>query len=253
MKTSAIPRPEHPNPQFERTAWINLNGTWSCELDHSRSGHDAGEMLHGGGDRHSRRLWLSKGFGQPIRFDIARFVKPGETHDLVLCVRDNTRSGVQPAGKQSPWHHSRGCHYTRVTGIWQTVWLEAVPTCGLRDLQIIPDLDGARLHLVPQYWATGPGHALHAVVRSNGAEVATVIRPQADGVPATIDILDPRPWAPGAPHLYDLDLTVLDVAGQAVDHVRSYAGLRKIHRRAVGRMVGPTCGRCTVTHPTATA
>jgi len=23
-----IPRPEHPNPQFQRDAWQNLNGTW---------------------------------------------------------------------------------------------------------------------------------------------------------------------------------------------------------------------------------
>ncbi len=295
---SNIPRPEHPEPQFERAAWINLNGTWSRELDHGRSGYDAGEVLRGGsGDRHSRRLWLSQGFAQPITvpfcpesvlsgvgytdfiemlwyhrrleipadwherillhfgavdyqcdvfidgvlagrhaggqcafaFDIARFVKPGGTHDLVLCVRDDTRGGVQPAGKQSPWHHSRGCHYTRVTGIWQTVWLEAVPTCGLRDLQIVPDLDGARLHLVPRYWAVAQGQALRVHLHSDGTEVATVTRPQADGVPVTVDIPDPRPWAPGAPHLYDLELEVLDPSGRAVDQVRSYAGLRKIH------------------------
>src|SRR5262245_1643861 len=25
---SDLPRPEHPNPQFQRDAWQNLNGTW---------------------------------------------------------------------------------------------------------------------------------------------------------------------------------------------------------------------------------
>ncbi|MHC4594408.1 MAG: hypothetical protein ACYS19_05610, partial [Planctomycetota bacterium] len=28
-----IPRPEHPRPQFQRDAWINLNGQWDFEVD----------------------------------------------------------------------------------------------------------------------------------------------------------------------------------------------------------------------------
>lgn len=35
-----IPRPEHPNPQFEREDWINLNGEWEFEIDHGVSGRD---------------------------------------------------------------------------------------------------------------------------------------------------------------------------------------------------------------------
>ena len=34
----AIPRPEHPNPQFVRDAWINLNGEWQFERDRALSG-----------------------------------------------------------------------------------------------------------------------------------------------------------------------------------------------------------------------
>ena len=33
-----IPRPEHPNPQFQRREWLNLNGKWSFEIDKSKSG-----------------------------------------------------------------------------------------------------------------------------------------------------------------------------------------------------------------------
>ncbi len=33
-----IPRPEYPNPQFERTSWENLNGKWEFEIDKSISG-----------------------------------------------------------------------------------------------------------------------------------------------------------------------------------------------------------------------
>ena len=32
-----IPRPEHPNPQFERENWVNLNGEWEFEFDYGNS------------------------------------------------------------------------------------------------------------------------------------------------------------------------------------------------------------------------
>ncbi len=35
-----IPRSEHPNPQFMREDWVNLNGIWDFEIDHSKSGMD---------------------------------------------------------------------------------------------------------------------------------------------------------------------------------------------------------------------
>ena len=36
----AIPRPEHPNPQFMRKNWQNLNGVWEFEIDNAKSGID---------------------------------------------------------------------------------------------------------------------------------------------------------------------------------------------------------------------
>lgn len=35
-----LPRPEHPNPQFMRKNWRNLNGEWEFEIDNSKSGID---------------------------------------------------------------------------------------------------------------------------------------------------------------------------------------------------------------------
>ena len=32
-----IPRTEHPNPQFERNDWTNLNGVWEFEIDYGKS------------------------------------------------------------------------------------------------------------------------------------------------------------------------------------------------------------------------
>ncbi len=35
-----IPRPEHPNPQWERTSWKNLNGEWEFEFDFGASARE---------------------------------------------------------------------------------------------------------------------------------------------------------------------------------------------------------------------
>ena len=48
-----IPRPEHPNPQWERTTWKNLNGTWEFEFDFGTSAI-------------SRKLWNKKQFDKEI-------------------------------------------------------------------------------------------------------------------------------------------------------------------------------------------
>ena len=42
MNIQSIPRPEHPEPQWERKNWVNLNGEWQFELDHGASGQDRG-------------------------------------------------------------------------------------------------------------------------------------------------------------------------------------------------------------------
>lgn len=39
-----IPRSEHPNPQFQRKDWLNLNGEWDFEFDFGNSGLRAGVL-----------------------------------------------------------------------------------------------------------------------------------------------------------------------------------------------------------------
>ena len=36
--SESTPRPEYPRPQFERSEWINLNGTWTFQFDFGNSG-----------------------------------------------------------------------------------------------------------------------------------------------------------------------------------------------------------------------
>lgn len=37
-----MPRPEYPRPQFERSEWVNLNGTWNYSFDFSNTGEQKG-------------------------------------------------------------------------------------------------------------------------------------------------------------------------------------------------------------------
>ncbi len=80
----------------------------------------------------------------PFTFDITKLVKEGE-NDITLFAADDVRSGKQPKGKQSHFFYSRGCDYTRTTGIWQTVWLEWVPESYIEKVQYYPNLAEATL------------------------------------------------------------------------------------------------------------
>lgn len=161
-------------------------------------------------------------------FDITHLVQPGGSHNLVLYVYDDTRTGSQPGGKQCFAFKSQGCHYTRTTGIWQTVWLEAVHPQGIQSLQIVPDLDGARFIITPTFFSVTRGQTL-TVRWKAGDSSGAANAPAASGVPVIVPLTDVRPWSPGSPFLYDLALEVKDAVGSVVDEASAYAGLRKVH------------------------
>jgi len=170
-----------------------------------------------------------RGGGSSFAFDITALVSPGARHNLVLAVRDETRSGVQPCGKQSPRYESFGCRYTRTTGIWQTVWMEAVAPAGLAGCHIVPDVDAGRFALAPAFFSTMKGMTFRAALKDGDKVVASAQSAQSDGAVCLLEVKSPQLWSPGSPFLYGLELEVVDAGGTAVDFVRSYAGLRKFH------------------------
>ena len=288
--TAAVPRPEHPRPQFERAAWANLNGEWTYQFDFGESGRDKGRELQrsrGFGSKilvpfcpesklsgvgyvdfipamwyhrkvsvpagwAGRRVFLRFGavdweseiyvdgvsqgrhFGGCSSFalDVTAALGDGREHDLVVRVADCTRTGNQPKGKQIGSYASSGCYYTRVTGIWQTVWLEAVAEGGLESCRIVPDLDNATFHFTPRFVSSpGKGARVRAAVKAGGRTVAVGEGAAVPGAAFAVRIPDARAWSPEDPFLYDIDLSVVGADGKAIDAVKSYAGLRKIETR----------------------
>lgn len=80
-----------------------------------------------------------KGGYDPFVFDVTGAIENG-ANELVVAVWDPSGAGYQPRGKQVL--EPSGIWYTPVTGIWQTVWLEAVPATYVRSMKIVPDVIG---------------------------------------------------------------------------------------------------------------
>ena len=170
-------------------------------------------LLHFGGVDYECELFVdgqSVGvhFGGTVSFsfDITRYVSAGHTHQVVLRVADNLRTCKQPSGKQSLTYQSEGCQYTRTTGIWQTVWLEPVTRHGLKDVQIVPDLDGGRFVITPRFRAMARGQTLRVVAKAGAKIVAQATVPALDGAPLILTVKNPKSWSPAAPFLYDIIL-----------------------------------------------
>jgi len=196
-------------------------------------------FLHFGGVDYDCRAWVNgqlagRHYGGSVSFcfEITPALRDGQ-NDLVVCALDDARSDVQPSGKQSRALNSRGCLYTRVTGIWQTVWLEARPQSFIEWARIVPDLDGGRFVVTPSIKNAGRGLQFRATLLAKNKKVASAAAPAASGAGIELKPATPRAWSPDDPFLYDLHFELLD-GKRVVDSVKSYAGLRKFHIESNG-------------------
>jgi len=193
-------------------------------------------LLHFGAVDYAATVWVNgrlagrhQGGYSSFGFDITALLRAGE-NELVVRAIDYTRSPLQASGKQSDKLESYGCLYTRTTGIWQTVWLEAVPTAHLGQARLVPDLvaDPPRLLVIAPVSEAGIGLTVEAVVRAEGSEVARATGPVGvDGACLSLDLPEARLWSPDHPFLYDLEVRLLD-GDTVVDRAQSYFGMRHI-------------------------
>lgn len=165
----------------------------------------------------------------PFTVDITSFVTPGRSHNLVLQAKDHLREGIQAMGKQCAGFKSGGCSYTRTTGIWQSVWMEAVDGYALQSCRIIPDFDNSSFGFRPVFYTEKKGLTFSIVISEDGKEVARGSWKASSSAFFTLKLEAPRAWSPEDPFLYDIAFTLQDEAGKELDKVTSYAGLRKIH------------------------
>jgi beta-galactosidase/beta-glucuronidase len=287
-QSTSLPRPEFPQPQFERKDWLNLNGPWRFAFDDADTGMK--EAWYGGrrfdrqivvpfafesarsgiGDTkfhpvvwyqrdltvpaawkgrrvllkfgavdYRATVWLNgqklgdhEGGSTPFGFDVTDSLKDAG-NVVVVRAEDPPTDRFIPRGKQYWKEKSESIFYTRTTGIWQTVWLEAVGDSYLSHVRIQPSMDGA-VRFDARLARPAAGQVLRAVVSFGGAEV-TRGEVAADGGRASlgVSVTDPRQWNIGQGNLYDVTLELVRGA-QVVDRVQTYYGYREVTVDAKG-------------------
>jgi hypothetical protein len=158
-----------------------------------------------------------KGGYDPFSFDVTDALKGSGDQALVVSVWDPTDKSTQPRGKQV--QQPRSIWYTAVTGIWQTVWTEAVPAQHIKNLLIGSDAAAGTITVtvVP----SGAAAANARVVARDGTRVVAEASGPA-GQPIALRIPQAKLWSPDSPFLYDLRATLGN------DEVQSYTGIRTI-------------------------
>ena len=155
----------------------------------------------------------------PFSFDITDALGKGRRHTLKVKVTDSTDKWYQPHGKQVT--DPRGIWYTAVTGIWQTVWMEPVPSSSINSYYAVSDIDSGTL-AVSVDAALADGDIVEVVLLADGVPVV-----EAEGREVTMHVPDMKLWSPSDPYLYDIEIKVVS-DGAIVDCVKGYAAMRKI-------------------------
>ncbi len=200
-----------------------------------------------------KKVGLNKGGSTPFSLDITSKIIENDNNDLKLYVIDKRCAGspepnfdyrgrgvfrsqndikkwvlnknrFQPRGKQSTFKHSYGCYYTRTTGIWQTVWLEAVNKKHIKNITIQPNVRSSSFIFLPEYSYKINGN-LKVEISFNNKKIKSSIIPTSKNKFA-IKIPKPKLWSIGKPNLYNFIFTLMDK--EKLDTVKSYSGMRSI-------------------------
>ena len=152
----------------------------------------------------------------PFTIDITDALTDGE-NELVVRVYDPTDEGWQNRGKQASESH--GFWYTSTSGIWQTVWMEAVNDNYIASYNVTPDIDTAVIALKTAVVGKGD-------LKIKIYDGETVVAEKEISADDKIAIPDMKLWSPEDPFLYDFVLE-LSKDGALVDTIKGYFGMRK--------------------------
>ena len=174
-----------------------------------------------------KKLGVHKGGYTPFSFNITDALCEGE-NVIAISARDDVRSGKQICGKQSVEYASKGCKYTRTTGIWQTVWMEAVDKAHIVNYNVHCDIETPSVSFDIKLSEFANRKKISAYVTYNGEEMG-----KAEGVVSSlvstlcVNLKEKHLWGVGEGNLYDVRFVVSDENG-ILDDVSAYFGLRTV-------------------------
>lgn len=232
-------------PGFHPVVWYRRILT-RADLDRAGVGvQGESVVLHFGAVDYRADVWLAghylgrhEGGSTPFSFDITPVVRPpGDGWALVVRADDDPLDVAQPRGKQDWQSDPHGIWYQRTTGIWQSVWLEAVPRLRVAHLTWSSDVAAGTVELQLELSSRPTTAASVSVqITFGGAPVSEVRFSQAEPRSRTVITLPPQAngqayeamlWSPEHPRLLDACVE-LSAPDGSQDHVDSYLGLRHV-------------------------
>jgi len=171
-----------------------------------------------------KKVGSHTGGNTPFSFDITDAAVDGK-NDVKLMVTDGTAK-FQLLGKQTK--EPKAIWYTRVSGIWQTVWLETVPQTYIKRIRINTSINPGVIKV--RTFVGGAAEKADRVkitASFKGEEVGSVKGTLEN---TAITIKDAKLWWTHEPNLYDLKVELLS-GGAVLDTVESYAGIRTVGKK----------------------
>ena len=169
-----------------------------------------------------------KGGSDPFSFDITHYLHAEGEQELQVAVYDPSSGGGQPCGKQTT--NPSSIWYTSCSGIWQTVWLEAVGAAYVERYEVVPDAETGSVRV--RVLANDPTCKFSLIAR-DGEEVVATSDKVPVGEEVTLVIPNAKLWTPDTPFLYDLDIVLCNEDCQECDRARGYFGLRTLTKALV--------------------
>jgi beta-galactosidase/beta-glucuronidase len=212
-------------------------------------------MLHFGAVDYSARVWVNgvkatqhEGGYTGFSVEITEFLHDGPEQEIIVRAEDDPADLEKPRGKQDWKLEPHSIWYPRTTGIWQTVWMEVVPSAFVNSLRSASNLKRWEIEIQAHVYGAVPEGASLAMRLSVGdqplaSDIYTFVRGalsagslSAGEIHRRIALSDPGIddyrnallWSPHSPTIIDIDLQLLDHDGTVLDQVTSYTALRSI-------------------------
>lgn len=239
---------------FHPIVWYRIPLT-NDGLEQAGLGHQGDRMiLHFGAVDYSADVWVDgqhvihhEGGETPFSADITDALNP-ETpdHNIVVRAEDDPLDVTLPRGKQDWQLEPHVIWYHRTTGIWRTVWVEAVPALHIVDVAWTTDVVNASVRAEVEL-NDRPRNPVRLRISLDyeGERLAFTTVETVDRF-TTLDISLSRQrngqhyenllWSPESPTLIDAEITLLDSDGANIDGVVSYFGIRSV-ATALGRFL----------------
>lgn len=199
--------------------------------------------LHFGAVDYQAWVWVNgqfvtyhEGGHVPFQIEITNLLEK-ENNQIVVKAKDSSTDLTIPRGKQFWKERSEGIFYTRTTGIWQTVWLEAVANTYIEQVRYTADYDQNNIQIETSIRGLkkNGNTSLKVTITMKDKHITDeYIQVKHETETRSIQIAQINSmnkseytWSPENPNLFEVEMTLFD-NGNEIDKISSYFGMRKI-------------------------